>query len=167
MGGLCLFWNITQLTHCENYKKCGKKWMFLETSAMKSTIYFEMKEGCNMTYVKNVFLADLSGFISIYLKYITPHYEKSRKYGKRWMFQKTFVMESANIFLKWRRDIRSLVSKHWYFDNLLGVQYLLEILHTSPTVKTSKSVVESGYLWKRLWWGLLYFTEMKEGCSMT
>ena len=45
--------------------------MFLETSAMESVTFCEMKEGCKMTYVKP-FLADLLE-VSINLKYITPH----------------------------------------------------------------------------------------------
>ena len=45
--------------------------------------------------------------------------------------------------MKWKRDIRSLVKKYSQFFDLLAGQYLCEILHTSPIVKTNKNVVKS------------------------
>ena len=35
--------------------------MFLRTSAMKNVFFCEMKEGCNVTCVKRIFLAALLG----------------------------------------------------------------------------------------------------------
>ena len=46
--------------------------------------------------------------------------------------------------------------------------YLLEILHTSPTVKTSKNVVKSGYFNKLLQWrAQISFCQMKEACNFS
>ena len=56
------------------------------------------------------------------------------------MFRKTFAMESTN---EMKEGHRSLVKKYSQFFDLLAGQYLCEILHTSPIVKTNKNVVKS------------------------
>ena len=50
------------------------------------------------------------------------------------MFLKTYTMESD------------------FVGDLLGSQYLFEILQASLTVKNGENVVKSGCFEKRLWW---------------
>ena len=57
----------------------------------------------------------------------------------------------------------SCLKKYWHFVNLLGGQYLFEILHTSPTVKASQNVLRSGCFLRLLWWECSCFCELKEG----
>ena len=52
-------------------------------------------------------------------------------------------MDSANFYLKKWRGIRCLF-KSLLFADLLGSQYLLEILQSSLTVKNNKNGVKSG-----------------------
>ena len=44
------------------------------------------------------------------------------------------------------------MGKNISLADIVGSQYLLEILHTSLAVKNSENVVESGCFERRLWW---------------
>ena len=65
------------------------------------------------------------------------------------MFQKDSVMESA-IFFEMKEGCK--VSCFILLADLLGSQYLFEILQASLTVKNSENVVKSGCFEKRLRW---------------
>ena len=65
---------------------------------------------------------------------------------------------SAPIFfeLKWKHNVSSVKI---IFTNLMGGQYLFEILHTSTTMRTSKNAVKSGYFQKLQRWRVLFLNE--------
>ena len=62
---------------------------------------FEIKEGCKVPCVK-IFCSLICWEVSIYLKYYKYHafLKIVKKSGKKWMFRKTFAMESANFFFE-------------------------------------------------------------------
>ena len=68
-------------------------------------------------------------------------------------------MESTNSFFKEREGF---FCKNIFLANLLGSQYLIEILETSLTLKNSENVVKSGCFEKRLRWRAPTFFKMKE-----
>ena len=60
------------------------------------------------------------------------------------MFLKDFAIESANFYLK------DALCRNILLADLLGSQYLLEILQTSLTVKNNENGLKSGCFEKRL-----------------
>ena len=67
------------------------------------------------------------------------------------MLLKDSAMESANFYLKKWRGVRCLFKSPLLAD-LLGSQYLLEILQSSLTVKNNENGVKSGCFEKLLRW---------------
>ena len=67
------------------------------------------------------------------------------------MLLKGSAMDSANFYLKKWRGVRCLF-KSLLLADLLGSQYLLEILQSSLTVKNNKNGVKSGCFEKLLRW---------------
>ena len=95
------------------------------------------------------------------------------------MFPGASPMESANFPWKWRRYVRHFVKNNKYFADLFGSWFLFEILYNSPTIKTSKHMVNRGCFQKPLWQrtpiGLgekreMFFeriSQMKESCKVS
>ena len=67
---------------------------------------------------------------------------------------KIFCEEEGNIYIFWLTEI-------------LGSQYLFEILQISFTFKNSKNVGKSGCFEKRLRWKALIFYEVTEGYKVS
>ena len=60
------------------------------------------------------------------------------------MFLKDSAIESANFFFEIKEECKVSCVKYILLSDLLGSQYLFEILQTSPTVKNSENRVKSG-----------------------
>ena len=73
--------------------------MFLKASAIKSAIFFEIKEGYKASWVKNFLLDDLlaSQHLPVVLE-TSLSFKNSEKVVKSGYFKKNFAMESANFF---------------------------------------------------------------------
>ena len=68
------------------------------------------------------------------------------------MFLETCAMESTNLFCRNEGAVSDVLYKNNFVSDLLGNQYLFEILQTSLTFKNSENVVKSGCFEKLLQW---------------
>ena len=81
--------------------------------------------------------------ISIYFRYFTPQSPlKIVKVLKRVDILKNLCDEEHTFFFLLKTNTKSLVQKCYCFSNLLGSQYLFEILHTPLIVKNSENKIK-------------------------
>ena len=72
-------------------------------------------------------------------------------------FSKNFC-DGENAFFYWNKGaVSDVLCKSIFGADLLGSQYMFEILQTSFTFKNSENVVKSGCLQKRLRWRVPIF----------
>ena len=68
------------------------------------------------------------------------------------MFLETCGMESTNLFCRNEGAVSDVLYKNNFVSDLLGNQYLFEILQTSLTFKNNENVVKSRCFENRLRW---------------
>ena len=68
------------------------------------------------------------------------------------MFLETCAMKSTNLFCRNEGAVSDVLYKNNFVSDLLGYQYLFEILKTSLTFKNNENVVRSRCFENRLRW---------------